>query len=86
MSYLDVKSARHASFAAELRNFTETVQAKAVQEGQSRWDDILYPNYALTDTPLELVYGSNVQRLQEIAAKFDPDDVMSLTGGFRFQD
>ena len=48
-------------------------------------DDILYPNYALPDTPLELMYGDNVPRLRELAAKFDPGKVMSLTGGFRLQ-
>ena len=72
---------------SELKEFSRIIQAKAVEEGQSRWDDILYPNYALTDTPLNLVYGENVPRLREIAAKYDPDKVFSLTGGFRrFQD
>ncbi|KAL5476865.1 hypothetical protein ACEPAI_3051 [Sanghuangporus weigelae] len=80
------KIARQTHFASELRNFTSLIQAKAVEEGQSLWDDILYPNYALTDSPLNLVYGENVPRLRNIAAHYDPDKVMSLTGGFhRFQ-
>ncbi|TDL26136.1 FAD-binding domain-containing protein [Rickenella mellea] len=73
---------------ALLRAVKETcrkVQERAVQEGQSRWDDLLYPNYALADTPLELMYGKNVERLAEIAKKFDPKGVMRLTGGFKFQ-
>ena len=56
-----------------------------MEEGQSRWDDILYPNYALTDTPLDLLYGSNVDRLQELARRYDPDGIMTLTGGVHFQ-
>ena len=69
----------------EVKNLTRIIQAKAVELGISRFDDVLYPNYALVDTPLELLYGENVPHLKEIAAKFDPERVMSLTGGFRFQ-
>ena len=81
----DVRVARQADFVEEVKNLTRTIQTKAVELGGSRFDDILYPNYALVDTPLELLYGQNVPRLKEIAAKFDPEKVMSLTGGFRFQ-
>ena len=78
---------RHTKFISELKSLAALIQAKAVEEGQSRWDDIIYPNYALTDTPLELVYGQNVRQLKKIAAKYDPDRVMTLTGGLRrFQD
>ncbi|KAL5521679.1 hypothetical protein ACEPAF_2427 [Sanghuangporus sanghuang] len=81
------KIALQSKFASEVRNLASLVQAKAVEEGQSLWDDILYDNYALTDSPLELVYGENVPKLREIAAKYDPEKVMMLTGGFRrFQD
>lgn len=82
----DVQQARHNYFVSELKDFTRLIQAKAVEEGVSRWDDILYPNYALVNTPLDLVYGENVPRLREIAANHDPERVMTLTGGFRFLD
>ena len=72
-----------ARFVAEVKNFTSIVQAKAIDEGVSLPDDILYPNYALADTPLELLYGDNLPRLKEIAAMYDPEKVMSLTGGFK---
>lgn len=81
---LDAQIARHELFEKELRNLTRTIQARAVELGISRWDDILYPNYALVDTPLELVYGNNVPRLREIANKYDPERVMTLTGNFKF--
>jgi len=41
-------------------------------------------NYALFDTPLEDMYGANVPRLREIKAEIDSENVMGLTGGFKF--
>lgn len=56
----------------------------AVGQGQS---DIVgaavYPNYAIFDTPVESMYGSNVARLKQIKASVDPDNVMALAGGFK---
>ncbi|TDL26277.1 FAD-binding domain-containing protein [Rickenella mellea] len=68
-----------------VKDLSRNVQARAIKEGQSKSDDLLYPNYALSDTPLELMYGSNVARLRSIAKKVDPQNVMGLTGGFKFQ-
>ncbi|CAF3803885.1 unnamed protein product [Rotaria socialis] len=45
---------------------------------------IRYPNYALETTPLSEMYGDNVPRLQSIRKAWDPDNVMNLTGGFKF--
>ncbi|KAH8116010.1 FAD-binding domain-containing protein [Phellopilus nigrolimitatus] len=76
------QSTKHALFVSELKQLSYNIQARAVSEGVSRWDDILYPNYALADSPLELLYGSNLERCKALAAKYDPQRVMSLTGGF----
>jgi hypothetical protein len=38
----------------------------------------------LFGTPLKVMYGGNVERLQKIRAAIDPDDVMGLAGGWRF--
>ncbi|KAI6120590.1 hypothetical protein EDD16DRAFT_1518683 [Pisolithus croceorrhizus] len=43
-----------------------------------------YPNYAIFDTPLELIYGDNLPRLRSLQRQVDPEHVMGLTGGFRF--
>ncbi|TDL24025.1 FAD-binding domain-containing protein [Rickenella mellea] len=67
-----------------IKTMSKAIQAKAVEVGQSRWDDLLYPNYALADTPLNLMYGDNVARLNNIAKKVDPHGVMKLSGGFKF--
>ena len=76
--------ARQAGFVAALKDLAGKIQAKAVAENVSRYDDILYPNYALPGTPLELLYGDNVPRLKKIAEEYDPNKVMLLTGGFKF--
>jgi hypothetical protein len=41
-------------------------------------------NYALFGTPLKDMYGGNVERLPEIRAAIDPNDVMGLAGGWKF--
>ena len=67
--------------------FAHSIQSFAVSLGISAFNDTLYPNYALGDTPLELMYGgrANVQKLRDIASKFDPRGVMRLCGGPKFQ-
>lgn len=45
--------------------------------------DTRYPNYAVTGTPSDLLYGStNSQRLSAIRDQIDPNGVMELAGGF----
>ncbi|KAL5522235.1 hypothetical protein ACEPAF_2092 [Sanghuangporus sanghuang] len=80
----DEQSGFHEIAVSSVKELSNLIQAEAVSLGVSRWDDILYPNYALDGAPLELMYGSNVQTLREIAAKYDPDGIMKLTGGPHF--
>ncbi|PFH46595.1 hypothetical protein AMATHDRAFT_77602 [Amanita thiersii Skay4041] len=47
-------------------------------------DAPLYPNYAIFDTPLQKMYGENVDRLKALKARVDPNNVMGLAGGFKF--
>ncbi|KAF5368007.1 hypothetical protein D9758_004403 [Tetrapyrgos nigripes] len=70
-------------FEQLMRGMSEAIQAVTIQEGQGRRDDIHYPNYALGDTPVELIYGENLPRLREIKGRVDPEDVMGLSGGFK---
>nr|GAT56738.1 NAD(P)-binding protein [Mycena chlorophos] len=44
---------------------------------------VKYPNYALFGTPLEELYGENIQRLHEIALKIDSEGTMGLAGGWK---
>jgi hypothetical protein len=70
--------------AFALRNMSDTIHAAALADGQNVSRAALYPNYALFGTPLEDMYGGNVERLQKIKAAVDPEDVMGLAGGWKF--
>jgi hypothetical protein len=67
-----------------MRKHTTSIYRVALAEGQNVANAAVYPNNALFDTPLEDMYGANLPRLREIRAKIDPNDVMGLTGGFKF--
>ena len=60
------------------------MHAVALADGQSLSHVAVYPNNALPDTPLGDIYGGNVPRLRKIRAEVDPEDVMGLAGGFKF--
>ncbi len=67
-----------------VRNISDTIRAAALADGQNVARAAKYVNYASYGTPLEEMYGGNVERLRKIRASIDPDDVMGLTGGWRF--
>ena len=72
------------TMAFALRNISDTIRAAALADGQDVSQAAKYPNYALFGTPLEDMYGGNVERLRHISAAVDPDNVMDLTGGWKF--
>lgn len=67
-----------------LRQTIRQVRDDAEAEGQSLAHASLYPNLPIIGTPLEDMYGDNLQRLREIRKIYDPDNVMDLAGGWRF--
>ncbi|CAF1054790.1 unnamed protein product [Rotaria sordida] len=73
------------AFIAKIKSMTAAVLKAALDDGQDVGGpkQILYPNYALPDTPLEQLYGSNVSRLQSIRQAWDPNNVMNLTERFK---
>ncbi|KAI0260030.1 FAD-binding domain-containing protein [Gloeopeniophorella convolvens] len=71
------------TMAHSLRESTDAVRAAALAEGQNVSDAAPYINYALFDTPVELLYGENLPRLRAIKKEVDPEDVMGLAGGFK---
>ena len=71
------------TMASALRNFAEAIRDVALADGQNVSHAAKYPNNALFGTPLEEIYGGNVERLRKIRAAIDPEDVMGLTGGWK---
>ncbi|KAI5120528.1 hypothetical protein M0805_004536 [Coniferiporia weirii] len=71
-------------FLDAMRQSVATIQAAAVAEGQDVAHAALYGNYALAGTSIERIYTSNVDRLESIKARYDPDNVMGLAGGWKF--
>ncbi len=73
-------------FINEIKLMANSILQAAVDDGQNVNGtlQIRYPNYALENTPLSEMYGNNVPRLQNIRKAWDPDNVMNLTGGFKF--
>ena len=67
-----------------LRSLSASIIEAGIKDGQDLKDAAPYTNYAIYGTPLEKMYGKNVERLREIKKKYDPFHVMDLTGGFRF--
>jgi hypothetical protein len=72
------------TMAFALRNFADAIRDAALADGQNVSHAAKYPNYALFGTPLEDMYGGNVERLCKIRVAIDPNGVMSLTGGWKF--
>ncbi len=72
-------------FYAAVRQSKATLRSALFLNGQSVANGAsAYPNYALFDTPLNQMYGANIQRLKALTKKVDPDNVMGLAGGFKF--
>ena len=70
--------------AFALRSFSDSIHQVALADGQNVSHAAKYVNYALFGTPLEDMYGGNVERLRKIRAAIDPNDIMGLTGGWKF--
>jgi hypothetical protein len=70
--------------APTLRQISSAIRTAALADGQNVSRAAKYPNYSIFDTPLEDIYGGNVERLRKIRKAVDPEDVMGLAGGWKF--
>jgi FAD/FMN-containing dehydrogenase len=73
-----------AVFYQATKEAARRITEAAVKEGLRLNEAEKYPNYAIYGTRVEEMYGGNVDRLRELRKRVDPENVMSLTGGFRF--
>ncbi|TFK45059.1 hypothetical protein BDQ12DRAFT_731029 [Crucibulum laeve] len=55
----------------------------ALEEGCTTNDPPYYLNTSLEDVPVKGIYRDNLAKLSAIRAKYDPEDVMGNTGGFK---
>lgn len=71
-------------FHDAIRESARVLTDKALAEGQAGVDTAApYPNYAVFSTPVEKIYGSNLPAMRAVKARVDPNNVMSLAGGFK---
>ncbi|KAG9121112.1 hypothetical protein FRC07_003062 [Ceratobasidium sp. 392] len=65
----------------------QVILDQAIAEGQDIAGDkqIKYGNYSPADEDLKSIYGANLDRLRSIKQQYDPNNIMSLAGGYRFQ-
>jgi hypothetical protein len=89
VQYLWSDRAADHTMNRQMRKQTDRILVAVQAEGQNP-NAPVYVNYALhvndtvADTPLTNIYGDNLKRLNQIRKEIDPDDVMALTGGFKF--
>lgn len=66
-----------------MRASLDRLRSVAIAEGIYNDNLTQYPNYAITNTTSQQLYGSqNAARLASIRTKVDPGNVMELAGGF----
>lgn len=78
--------AQDTLFKESLQQTRRTLVSLAALDGQpvTPMDGAYkYPNYAALGTPLEQLYGEHLPRLRDIKQRYDPEDVMGLTGGWK---
>lgn len=82
-------STADAAVVAAVRASGVRIRAKAVELGQKKAavgynGTSKYPNYSAGWTTGQELFGANVEKLREVKRRWDPRDVMALTGGFKF--
>lgn len=69
--------------ANAIRTSAATLVEAGIQSGQNLKNAAPYINYAFLGTPVESMYGDNLERLRAIRRRYDPEDVMGLAGGWK---
>lgn len=78
-----VNPAFDAQMADGLQQASAAVRATAIQQGEPVDKGTPYGNYAYKGHTSAEIFGSSLPRLKTIKAKYDPQNVMALTGGWK---
>ncbi|KAF9489999.1 hypothetical protein BDN71DRAFT_1423227 [Pleurotus eryngii] len=70
-------------WTARMRHTLENIKEVARREGCLYEDSPAYPAVTFDTTNAEEIYRENLNKLVAIRRKYDPDNVMGLTGGFK---
>ncbi|KAF4604369.1 hypothetical protein EYR38_004791 [Pleurotus pulmonarius] len=70
-------------WSARLKETLDNVKEAARREGCTYKDTPAYPVMAFETTSAEEIYRENLEKLIAIRKKYDPNNVMGLTGGFK---
>lgn len=81
-AWFDEKEDAAVHFA--LQETVAKIKSDAEAEGQVLADASLYPNLPIIGTPIEEMYGKNLEVLRAVRAQYDPHRAMDLTGGWHF--
>ncbi|KAN0062193.1 hypothetical protein ACQY0O_005373 [Thecaphora frezii] len=77
-------AADDAFWLGAIKESARVLTQQAKDEGQKIDEFWLYPNYLVKDTPVEKIYGPNLDRLRSIKKELDPQGVMKQAGYFDF--
>ena len=83
MSWDPEKPEKDAELLKAMKMMSKRLQEAAEKEGIEVGPK--YPNYAISGTPLEEMYGQNIERLKKTKARIDPKNIMGHAGGFKFE-
>lgn len=72
-----------AAMHSAIQNSSARLTEAALADGQDIAKAALYANYALFDTPLDRIFGHNLETLVSLRERIDPNDVMRLAGGWK---
>lgn len=68
----------HAAMKVSVTRLKQVAIAQGIYDPEFT----VYPNYAITNTTAEELFGENTKRLREIKERIDPKRIMDLAGGF----
>lgn len=68
-----------------LKQASAVVRRTAIEQGEPVDEGAPYGNYANKGYTHEEIFGSSLPRLMKIKARYDPEDVMALAGGWKVE-